>query len=147
MPKGFNVKTETVIPEAEVGYIFLRLEAQTVPVTVGEIQPTADNSIGIDLGITNYAYLSNGEQVENPRFLREYAQKLARRRSKLASRVKGSKPWKILKGKISKLAQFVARRRWDFPFKTPHRLFDKCDVWVVEDLIFKNRSKLRPSQD
>ena len=147
MPKGFNVKTETVIPEAEVGYIFLRLEAQTVPVTVGEIQPTADNSIGIDLGITNYAYLSNGEQVENPRLLREYAQKLARRRSKLASRLKGSKPWKILKGKISKLAQFVARRRWDFPFKTPHRLFDKCDVWVVEDLIFKNRSKLRPSQD
>ena len=129
VPKGFKVKRGTVIPEAEVGYIFLRLEAQTVPVTVGEIQPIADNSIGIDLGITNYAYLSNGEQVENPRFLREYAQKLARRRSKLASRVKGSKPWKILKGKIFKLAQFVARTRWDFQFKTPHKLFDKCDVW------------------
>src|SRR4028119_1941362 len=144
IPKGFNVKTGTVIPEADGGYIFLRLEAQTVPVTVGEIQPTADNSIGIDLGITNYAYLSNGEQVENPRFLRKYAQKLARRRSKLASRVKGSKPWKILKGKISKLAQFVARTRGNFQFKTPHKLLDKCDVWVVEDLSLKKRSKRAP---
>jgi len=144
IPKGFNVKTGTVIPEADGGYIFLRLEAQTVPVTVGEIQPTADNSIGMDIGITNYAYLSNGEQVENPRCLREYAQKLARRRSKLASRVKGSKPWKILKGKISKLAQFVARTRWDFQFQTPHKLFDKCDVWVVEDLSLKKRSKRPP---
>ena len=116
IPKGFKVKTGTVISEAEVGYISVTLEYQTVPVTVVEIQPTAENSIGIDLGITIYAYLSNGEQVKNQRFLREYSQKLARQKSKLASRVKGSKPGKILKGKISKLGQFVARTRWDFPF-------------------------------
>ncbi|MEG3958705.1 transposase [Microcoleus sp. herbarium2] len=144
VPKGFKVKRGTVIAKAEVGYISLTLEAQTVPVTVVEIQPTADNSIGMDLGITNYAYLSNGEQVENPRFLREYSQKLARRPSKLASRLKGSKPGKILKGKISKLAQFVARTRGDFQFKTTHKLFGKCDVGVVEDLSFKKRSKRAP---
>jgi len=100
IPKGFKVKTGTVIPEAHGGYISLTLQDQTVPVTVAEIQPTADNSLGIDLGIANYVYLSNGERVENPRFLRECSEKLARRPSKLASRVKGSKPWKILKGKI-----------------------------------------------
>jgi len=143
VPKGFKVKRGTVIAEADGGYISLTLEAQTVPVTVEEIQP-ADNSIGIDLGITNYAYLSNGEQVENPRFLRQYSQKLPRRLSKLASRVKGSKSGKILKGKISKLAQFVARTRGDFQFKTPHKLFDKCDVWVVEVLSLKKRSKRAP---
>jgi len=144
IPKGFKVKMETVIAETEVGYISLTLKAQTVPVTVAEIQPTAENSLGIELGITNYAYLSNGEQVENPRLLRQYSQKLARRPSKLASRVKGSKPGKILKGKIYKLAQFVARTRWDFQFKTPHKLFDKCDVWVVEDWSLKKRSKRAP---
>ena len=144
IPKGFKVKTGTVISKAEVGHISVMLEYQTVPVTVVETQPTAGNSIGIDLGITIYAYLSNGEQVENQRLLREYYHKLARQRSKLASRVKGSKPWKILKGKISKLAQFVARTRGDFQFKTPHKLFNKCDVWVVEDLSLKKRSKRAP---
>ena len=68
IPKGFKVKTGTVIPEAEGGYISLTLENQTVPVTVAEIQPTAENSLGIDLGITNYAYLSNGERVKTRDF-------------------------------------------------------------------------------
>jgi len=77
--KGFKVKTGMVIPEAEGGYISLTLEAQTVPVTLVEIQPTAENSIGIDIEIPNYPYLSNGEQVENPRLLRQYCQKLVRR--------------------------------------------------------------------
>ena len=64
IPKRVKVKMGTVIAETEVGYISLTLEAQTVPVMVAEIQPIAENSLGIDLGITNYAYLSNGEQIE-----------------------------------------------------------------------------------
>jgi putative transposase len=54
------------------------------------------------------------------------------------------KPGKILKGKIYKLVQFLARTRWDFQFKTPHKLFDKCEVWVVEDLSLKKTSKRAP---
>jgi putative transposase len=138
IPTGFKVKTGTVIPEAEVGHISLTLEDKTVPVTVAESQPTAENSMGIDLGIANYVYLGNGKKFENPRFLRASVEKLARLQAKLASRVKGSKPWKIFKGKIYKLHQLVARASQDFPFKTAHKLFDKCDVWVVEDLSLKN---------
>jgi putative transposase len=144
IPTEFKVKTGTVIPEAEVGHISLTIEYQRVSVTVAEIQPTAENSMGIDLGIANYVYLSNGEQVENPRFLRASAEKLARLKAKLASKVKGSKPWKILKGKISKLYQFVARASRDLPFKTAHKLFDKCDVLVVEDLSLKNWTRRAP---
>jgi len=68
IPKGFKVKTETVIPEADGWHIYLTLENKKVPVTVVEIQPTAENSIGIDIGITNYAYLSNGKRVETRDF-------------------------------------------------------------------------------
>ena len=46
IPKGFKVKTGTAIAETEVGYISLTLEAQTVPVTVAEIKPTAENGNG-----------------------------------------------------------------------------------------------------
>ena len=138
IPTGFKVKTGTVIPEADGCHISLTIEYQRVPVTVAEIQPTAESSRGIDLGIANYVYLSNEEQVENQRFLRASAEELTRLQAKLASRVKGSKPGKILKGKISKLHQFVARASRDFPFKTAHKLFDNCEVWVVEDLSLKN---------
>ena len=144
IPKGFKVKMETVIAETEVGYISLTLEAQTVPVTVAEIQPTAENSMGIDLGIANYVYLGNGKKIENQRVLRASAEKWARLQAKLASNVKGSKPWKILKGKISKLHPFVARASRDFPFKTAHKLFDKCDVLGGEDLSLKNWTRRAP---
>jgi putative transposase len=144
IPTGFKVKTGTVIPEADGWHISLTIEYQRVPVTVGEIQPAAENSMDIDVGIANYVYLSNGEQVENPRFLRASAEELARLQAKLVSRVKGSKPGKILKGKISKLNQFVARASRDFPFKTAHKLFDKCDVLVVEELSLKNWTRRTP---
>jgi len=150
IPTGFKVKTGTVIREADGWYISLTLKDKAVPVTVAEIQPTTENSLGIDLGITNYVYLSNGERIENPRFLRKSAEKLARLQAKLANRVKGSKPWQIIKGKISKLHQFVARARLDFQFKTTHQLFTKCDVLVVEDLSIKNltrRAKVKTNID
>ena len=95
--KGFKVKTGRVIPEVEGWYISLTLENQTVPLTVAEIQPTAKKSLGIDLGLTNYAYLSNGERVKNPRFLRTSAEKLATLQAKLAKRVKGSKSGQTIK--------------------------------------------------
>jgi putative transposase len=141
IPTGFKVKTGTVIREVDGWYISLTLEDKTVPVTVVEIQPTDENTLGIDLGITNYVYLSHGEKIENPRFLRKSAEKLARLQAKLADRVKGSKPWQIIKSKISKLHQFVARARLDFQFKTAHKLLEQCDVLILEDLNIKNLTR------
>jgi len=148
IPTGFKVKTGTVIKEADGWYISLTLEDKTVPVTVAEIQPTEENSLGIDLGITNYVYLSTGDRIENPRFLRKSAEKLARLQAKLVNRVKNSKPWQIIKGKISRLHQFVARARRDFQFKAAHELFSECDVLIVEDLSIKNLTRrAKPKTD
>jgi len=57
IPTGFKVKTGTVIREADGWYIALTLEDKTVPITVAAIQPTEENTVGIDLGITNLAFL------------------------------------------------------------------------------------------
>ena len=102
------------------------------------------------MGITNYVYLSNGERIENPRLLRKSAEKLARLQVKLANRVKGSKPGRIIKDKISKLHQFVARARLDFQFQTAHKLLEQCDVLILEDLSIKNltrRAKVKTDID
>jgi putative transposase len=77
IPNGFSVKTGTVIKEADGYYISLTLEDKNVPVSVVEIQPTEENSLGIDLGLENYVALSTGEMIEHPRFLRKSADRLA----------------------------------------------------------------------
>jgi putative transposase len=141
IPDGFKVKTGTVVREADGWYINLTLEDKDVPVTVAEIQPTEENSIGIDLGVENYVTLESGETVEHPRFLRTSANRLAKLQKRLASKPKHSKPWKILKVKIAKLHQHIARQRLDFQFNLAYWIFSKCDVLFIEDLKLKNLTR------
>ena len=105
LPDGFKVKTGTVIKQSDGWYISLTLEDKNVPVAVAEIQPTVENSMGIDLGVENYVALSIGEMVEHPRFFKTSANKLAKLQQRLSKRKKLSLPWRILKVKIAKLYQ------------------------------------------
>ncbi len=141
IPDGFSVKTGTVIRCADGWYISITLEDKNVPVTVVEIQPTEENSLGIDLGVENYVALSTEEMVEHPRFLQQSARKLAKLQQRLFKRKKHSRPGKILKSKIAKLHQHIARARLDFQFKLAYSLFGKCDVLIVEDLKLKNLTR------
>lgn len=145
IPDGFTVKTGTIKKLADGWQISLVLEDKTVPETVAEIQPTAENSIGIDMGVENYIALSTGEVVDHPRFFRESVNKLAKLQKRLASKVKHSKPWKILKSKIALLHQRIAQQRLDWQFKLAYWLFGICDVLFVEDLKLKNlTSRAKP---
>lgn len=138
IPDGFSVKTGTIIRCADGWYISVTLEDKNVPVMVAEIQPTPENSLGIDLGIENYAALSTGEMVEHPRFLQQSAKKLGLLQQRLVKHKRHSRPWRILKLKIAKLHQHIARARRDFQFKLAYSLFLGCDVLIVEDLKLKN---------
>ncbi len=141
IPDGFSVKTGTVIRCADGWYISITLEDKNVPVTVVEIQPTEPNSLGIDLGVENYVALSTGEMIEHPRFLQQSVKKLAKLQQRLVKRHKHSRPWKILKSKIAKLHQHIARSRLDFQFKLAYFLFGKCDVLIVENLKLNNLTR------
>lgn len=141
LPDEFQVKTGTVIKEADGWHISLTLLDKDVPVAVAEIQPTRENSMGIDLGLENYVALSTGEMVEHPRFLQTSANKLAKLQQRLQKRKKFSRPWRILKLKIAKLHQHIAQQRLNWQFQLAYWLFGKCDVLFVEDLKLKNLTR------
>jgi len=90
---------------------------------------------------TNYVALSTGEIVEHPRFFKASAKKLARLQHRLSKHKKHSKPWRILKAKIAKLHQHIARQRLDFQFKLAYWIFSKCDVLFIEYLKLKNLTR------
>lgn len=141
IPNGFQVKTGTIIFEADGWHISLVLEDKQVPIMVAEIQPTEENSLGIDLGVENYIALSTGETIEHPRFFQKLSSQLHKLQQRLARAKKHSKPWKILKIKIAKLHQHIARSRLDWQFKLAYWLFTKCNVLFVEDLKLKNLTR------
>ncbi|GAB4384861.1 MAG: RNA-guided endonuclease TnpB family protein [Elainellaceae cyanobacterium] len=141
LPDGFTVKTGTIKKLADGWQISLVLEDKEVPATVAEIQPTEENSLGMDRGVENYIALSNGEVVEHPRFFKTSANKLALLQKRLASKVKHSKAWKVLKAKVARLHQRIARQRLDWQFKLAYWLFSQCDVLFIEDLKLKNLTR------
>ena len=138
IPIGFKVKTGTVIREADGWYISFTIEDQSVPVEVAEIQPTWENSKGIDLGLLHYAVTSDGEFVKVPKFFRFSEHRLSKLQERLAKKPKYSKGWKTLKGKIAKLHQLIARQRLDWQFKLAYHLFSDCQVIFLEDLQIAN---------
>ena len=138
IPKGFKVKTGTVVREADGWYICLTIEDKSVPVQEVEILPTEENSKGIDLGLLYYAVTNNGEFIEVPRFFRKSEGRLTTLQKRLVKKPKYTKPWRILKNKIAKLHQLIARQRLDWQFKLAYHLFSDCDVLFCEDLEVRN---------
>jgi len=92
-------------------------------------------SIGIDLGIKDFAILSNREKISNPKFLGSKLQRLKvlqRRASK--KKKKGSNNRKKANLKVAKLYEKVTNQRADFLHKTSTKLIRENQTIILEDL-------------
>lgn len=139
IPSGFKVKTATVRCLSDSWYITFSLEDNTVPVKEDEvIQPTCENSTGIDLGLEYFLVTSEGSFVDVPQFLRKAASRLTKLQRNREKHEKGSYPRRKLNKKIAKLHAYIARCRKQFHFEVAYRLLDKTSVVFVEDLSLKN---------
>ena len=79
-PKG-AIKSATVSKTATGKYfISILCEEEILPLS------KTNSNLGIDLGLENFAILSTGEKVENPRFLSSLSKKLAREQKILSRR-------------------------------------------------------------
>lgn len=148
LPEGFNVKTAIITQKADGWYITLTLEDVSVPKFAPDVEPTADNSIGIDLGLEKFLADSEGEFEPIPQHFRKSEEKLARLQQKVSTAKKGSRARKLLVRKVAKLHQTIARQRKQFHFETAQKVLSKADVVFAEDLNVKNMSRrAKPKQD
>lgn len=99
--------------------------------------PIKENTtIGIDLGIKDFAITSNGEVFENPKFLRKAQSKLKYVQRKY-SKYKG----KRTKKKLAKLHENVVNKRKDFLHKVSTQLIRENQTIAIETLAVKNMVK------
>ena len=126
------IKTCTIKREADGWYVIFAGEEPVARPTL-----STGESVGIDLGIENFATLSTGEVIENPKHLRAAERRLKTAQRKVSRRKRGSQRRKkavlLLAGQHLK----VKRQRADFHHKTARRLVDEFGVIVVEDLNIK----------
>ena len=99
------------------------------------------NAIGIDLGIKEFAILSNGEKVANLKPYRNEEEKIKKLQRTLSRRVKGSKNRNKAKIILAKLHEKIANRRNDFLQKLSTKLINENQVICLEDLQVNNMVK------
>lgn len=96
------------------------------------------NVIGIDLGIKEFAITSNGEMIENPKYLRKSEKKLRKLQKDLSRCKRGSKNREKCRIKVAKQHEKIANQRKDFLHKLSTRIICENQTIVLEDLRVKN---------
>ena len=99
---------------------------------------TNQNKIGIDLGLKEFAITSNGEMIENPKYLRKSEERLRKLQKDLSRTQKGSKNRERCRTKVAKEHEKIANQRKDFLHKLSKRLIDENQVIALETLKVKN---------
>ena len=94
--------------------------------------------MGIDLGIKEFAITSDGEMIENPKFLRKSEQRLKKLQKDLSRCQKESNNRKKCRIKVAKQYEKIANQRKDFLNKLSKRLIDENQVIALETLKVKN---------
>ena len=100
--------------------------------------PKSENKIGIDLGIKEFAITSDGEMIENHKYLRKSEKRLRKLQKGLSRCKKGSKNREKCRVKVAKQYEKVANQRKDFLHKLSKRLINENQVICLEDLKVKN---------
>jgi putative transposase len=97
--------------------------------------------IGIDVGITRFATLSDGSFIEPLNTFRKHEQRLARYQRAMSRKTKFSNNWKKAKAKVQKLHTRIANVRRDFLHKTSSTISQNHAIVCIEDLQVRNMSK------
>jgi putative transposase len=98
-----------------------------------------DKTLGIDLGIKDFATFSDGVIIKNPKHLKKRLKQLKRQQRKMSRKKKGSKNRDKQRKKVAKIHEKVANCRKDFLHKLTHELVKNQDYnsIAIEDLNIK----------
>ena len=102
------------------------------PASPSTTPPT--NPVGVDLGLTHLATLSDGEVAEPPHFLRRAEVLLKRAQRKLSRKRKGSHNWRKQKVQVARCHAKVRDQRRDFAHKLTTGWAKRHDLIAFEDM-------------
>ncbi len=127
-----KVKTCTIRRSA-TGKWYISFSVEYEPERLREVS----TQVGIDVGLKTFATLSNGEEIENPRFFRQEEKALAkvqRKQSKLAS---GTPERRKHRKAVARVHERIRFRRANFTHQHSRQIVDRFGVICVEDLHVK----------
>ena len=115
--------------------------------------PKTGSSVGVDVGLKNFAILSDGTVYKNDRYFRTLEKRLAREQRKLSRRqlialnrkvkLSVAKNYQKQKRKVARIHEKIANKRNDFLHKVSTEIVKNHDIIGIETLQVKNMQKNR----
>ena len=142
--RQFDGKIKTVtISKTATGkyYASILVETNQAKVTASIIE--SDKTIGIDLGLNHLLIQSDGQKIENPKYLRQAQKRLAIQQKIFARKKKESKNYQRQKLNVACIYEKVRLQRLDLHHKLTHHLIceNQATTYALEDLGIKNMVK------
>lgn len=119
------------------GKYFISIGAE---IEVSEL-PKTQSTIGVDVGLKDFAILSNGTTYSNPKFFRTLEEKLAKAQRIMSRRVIGGANWYKAKIKVARLHEKITNARNDYLHKISTEIVKNHDIIGMEDLSVSNMLK------
>lgn len=98
-------------------------------------------SVGIDMGLKDYAILSDGQKYANPKLLSKSEERLKVLQRRLAKKQKGSNRRLVAKLKVARQYEKIRNQRQDFLHKLSNEITNQYDYVAIEDLSVANMVK------
>ena len=109
-----------------------------------DILPKSDRAIGIDVGIINFAVLSDGTFIRNEKHLAAYEDKLSKTQSRKDKMSHKSPERKKLAKKLSRMYEKVGNLRTNFANQLSRQIVNDYGIICLEDIDIKNLIKKKP---
>lgn len=121
----------------------VEIEAQPLPKSFA--------AIGVDVGLKEFAVLSNGEAIHNPKFFRQEEKRLAKAQRRLSKAAKGTPERKYRRKVVAFVHERIADQRRNFAHQESSKLVNQYGIIIFEDLnirgMLKNHSLAKSIAD
>jgi len=97
----------------------------------------ADTTIGIDMGVKDFAIMSDGQKIDNPKHLAKSAKKLTKAQQRLSKKIKGSNNRAKARIKVARVHNKINNQRKDFLHKLSSKIVSENQTVCLEDLDVK----------
>ncbi len=137
IPNGFTIKACAVRKRQNGWYVSVRIEDKSVPDYLTKSLKDVVKVIGCDLGITKLVHLSDGTQIENPKFSTSKKAKrtLKIRQRRVSRKAKGSKNRRKAAKKLGLFHQKIGDKRQAYQWKVANKIVARnIDAIALEDL-------------
>lgn len=128
--KNDHVKNMTISCKAGKWFASIAVEREDNEILSNNDRP----QVGIDLGVSRVATLSDGKVIENPRIGKKHERKIKKAHKDLSRKEKGSKNREKARERLAKLCVQAVNERQDFIHKMTSMLVNNYSEIKIEDL-------------